>query len=72
MYNTGYKLVIYRMPEQNNLIVLLINVENTNLTNIGLSIGSILYNGAYVLLKKSFADLLMETAMTEGFDITFQ
>ncbi|MDD7914795.1 serine hydrolase [Polaribacter ponticola] len=68
----GFTTVIYRMPEQNNLIVLLNNVENTNLTNIGLSIGSILYNGPYVLPKKSFADLLMETAMTEGFDIAFR
>jgi CubicO group peptidase (beta-lactamase class C family) len=68
----GFTTVIYRMPEQKNLIVLLNNVENADLTNIGLSIGSILYNGPYVLPKKSFADFLMETAMTEGFDVAFQ
>jgi CubicO group peptidase (beta-lactamase class C family) len=67
----GFTTLISRMPDQKNLITLLNNVEHTDLTDIGLSISNILYNAPYELPKKSFADLLMETAMESGFEVAF-
>lgn len=64
----GFNTNILRIPEDDNLIVLLNNTGGANLNAITLNIKNILYDEAYTSPKQSIALVLLEKINAEGLD----
>ena len=62
----GFNTLIYRLPTDKNLIVLLNNTGGTNLNEMTESIRSILYNQAFKAPKKSLAFELLDSFSEKG------
>ena len=62
----GFNTIIYRIPEDKNLIVLLNNTGGTVLNEISQSIRAILYNQSFKAPKMSLAFELLDTFSEQG------